>query len=160
MRRARHDVERRGRLRLLGARQIARARFQSPLAHFIGVGVLSTIAYALLYLLLRGLLGPNGANALAPAITAVANTQANRRLTFGIRGRAGLLRQHAAGAAVYLLALGITFSALSVLHDLDAHPAPLLEVTVLLVASGLATISRYLALRTWVFARRIDAARG
>ena len=38
------------------------------------------------------------ANALALALTAVANTQANRRFTFGVRGRAGLLRQHAAGA--------------------------------------------------------------
>ena len=39
---------------------------------------------------------PGGAaNALALALTAVANTQANRRLTFGIRGRADLLRHHA-----------------------------------------------------------------
>ena len=40
-----------------------------------------------------------GANALALALTAVANTQANRRLTFGVRGREGLLRQHAHGRA-------------------------------------------------------------
>ncbi|MBV8990301.1 MAG: GtrA family protein, partial [Solirubrobacterales bacterium] len=73
-------------------------RLRTPLAHFIGIGVLSTIAYAMLYLILRAPLGANGANALALALTAVANTQANRRFTFGVRGRAGLLRQHAAGA--------------------------------------------------------------
>ena len=69
---------------------------------FLAIGVLSTLAYALLYVLLRGGLGADGANALALALTAVANTQANRRFTFRIRGRAGLVRQHAGGAVVYL----------------------------------------------------------
>src|SRR4030095_5647007 len=49
----------------------------------MGIGVLSTIAYALLYLGLVPVLGALGANAAALAITAVANTAANRRLTFG-----------------------------------------------------------------------------
>ena len=48
--------------------------------------------------LLRGPLGAGGANALALALTAVGNTAANRRLTFGVRGRAGLVRHHALGA--------------------------------------------------------------
>ena len=48
---------------------------------------------------------PARANALALAITAVGNTAANRRLTFGMRGRAGLVRQHALGAVVYVLTL-------------------------------------------------------
>ncbi len=135
-----------------------RTRLASPLAHFIEIGVVSTIAYGLLYMVLRVPLGAEGANALALALTAVANTQANRRFTFGVRGPAGLLRQHAAGALVYLLALGVTFWALSLLHDLDSHPAPMLEMTVLVLASAVATISRYVALRTWVFARRAGAA--
>ena len=135
-------------------------RLRTPLAHFIGIGVLSTLAYSMLYLVLRAPLGANGANALALALTAVANTQANRRFTFGVRGRAGLLRQHAAGAVVYLLALAITFWALNLLHDLDPHPAPLLEAIVLVLAGAVATVSRYLALRTWVFARRVSAETG
>ena len=52
----------------------------------MGIGVLSTIAYALLYLALVPLIGALGANAAALAITAVANTAANRRLTFGVKG--------------------------------------------------------------------------
>ena len=59
---------------------------------------------------------------MALALTAVANTQANRRFTFQIRGRAGLLRQHAAGAVVYLIALGLTAGALDVLSALAPSP--------------------------------------
>ena len=136
---------------------VARLMVGTPVARFMGVGVLSTLAYALLYLLLRGPLGAAGANALALAITAVANTAANRRLTFRIRGRTHLLRQHLMGAVVYVLTLGLTSGALGVLHGLDASPSRPVELTVLVAASLVATITRYVALRTWVFARRRHA---
>jgi putative flippase GtrA len=132
----------------------SRSRLQTPIAHFVLVGAASTIAYLFLYLVLRSPLGPAGANALALAVTAVANTQANRRFTFGVRGRKGLVRQHAGGGAVYVLALGITLGALTLMHDVDHRPAHLLELTVLVIASAVATLSRYAILRTWVFARR------
>ncbi len=80
-------------------RGVARLMSSGRIFRFMGVGVASTIAYALLYLALRGPLGAGGANAVALALTAVANTAANRRLTFGVRGRAGLVRQHLMGAA-------------------------------------------------------------
>jgi putative flippase GtrA len=136
-------------------RGVARLRLQGPVARFLAIGVASTIAYAVLFLALRGWLGAGASNALALAITAVANTQANRRFTFGIRGRAGLLRQQAAGALVYLIALGLTDGALRVLGELDPHHSRALEVTVLVIASAFATISRYVALRSWVFGRRM-----
>ncbi|HEY2320053.1 MAG TPA: glycosyltransferase [Solirubrobacteraceae bacterium] len=138
---------------LTDLRGVARLLFDTPVARFLTIGVASTIAYAILYLLLRGSLGADGANALALAVTAVANTQANRRFTFRIRGRAGLLRQHAAGSVVYLIALGLTAGALDVLNGLDPHPARLLEVAVLVAATTVATVTRYVALRSWVFAR-------
>jgi glycosyltransferase involved in cell wall biosynthesis len=56
-------------------RGIARMRLASPVARFLAIVMLSTLAYAMLYLLLRGPLGAGGANALALALTAVANTQ-------------------------------------------------------------------------------------
>ena len=102
--------------------------------------------------MLRAPLGAAGANALALALTAVGNTAANRRLTFGVRGRAGLLRQHALGAVVFVLTLGLTSGALAVLHGIDATPARPLELAVLIAASAAATVTRYVALRTWVFA--------
>ena len=121
-------------------------------ARFAAIGVVSTLAYALLYVVLRGPLGAGGANATALALTALANTAANRRFTFGVRGRAGLARQHALGAVVYAITLGLTSGALAVTHGLDANPSRALEVGVLMVASAGATVTRYVALRTWVFA--------
>lgn len=137
---------------LADLRGVLRLRLVTPLARFLLIGVASTLAYAGLYLLLRGGLGAPPADALALAVTAVANTQANRHFTFGLRGRTSLVRQHAAGGVVFLIALGLTGGALAVLQGLDPHPARLLEVTVLVVASAFATVSRYVALRTWVFA--------
>jgi glycosyltransferase involved in cell wall biosynthesis len=134
-------------------RGVARLAAAGPVFRFMGVGVLSTIAYALLYLLLHGALGAAGANALALALTAVANTAANRRLTFGVRGREGLVRHHARGAVVYALTLGLTTLALASLHRIDATPSRFVELSVLVVAGAAATITRYIALRTWVFAR-------
>ena len=133
-------------------RGVARLMADTPVARFIGVGVLSTIAYVLLFLLLRGPLGAAGANALTLALTAVGNTAANRRLTFGIRGRGGLARHHVRGALVFVLTLALTNGALLVLHGVDPTPAGRLELAVLVVAGLAATITRYVALRTWVFA--------
>jgi putative flippase GtrA len=134
-------------------RGIARLALTGPVARFMGVGVLSTVAYALLYLLLRGPLGAAGANAVGLVLTAVGNTAANRRLTFGVRGRTDLARQHAAGFVVFLLTLGLTSGALAVLHGLVAAPPRALELAVLIAASTAATVTRYVALRSWVFAR-------
>jgi glycosyltransferase involved in cell wall biosynthesis len=140
-------------------RGVARLALAGPVVRFMGVGVLSTLAYALLYLLLRAPLGAGGANAVALAITAVGNTAANRRLTFGVRGRTGLVRHHAHGALVYALTLGLTSLALASLHRFDATPARAVELAVLVVASAAATVTRYVALRTWVFAAARRARR-
>jgi putative flippase GtrA len=94
------------------------------------------------------------ANGIALALTAVANTAANRRLTFGVRGRTGLVRQHALGGTVYLITLGLTSGALGVLHAIVARPSRALEAGVLVVASACATVTRYAGLRWWVFAHR------
>jgi hypothetical protein len=78
-------------------RGVGRLFAASHIVRFAAIGVVSTLAYALLYVALRGPVGPALANALALALTAVANTQANRRFTFGVRGRDRLIRQQAAG---------------------------------------------------------------
>ena len=71
------------------------------LIRFGGVGVLSTLAYFALYLGLREASGAQAANLIALVVTAVANTAANRRLTFGVRGRSGALRHHAGGLIAF-----------------------------------------------------------
>ena len=134
-------------------RGVARLAGDAPLARFLAVGVASTLAYALLFLALRTPLGAGGANVAALALTAIGNTAANRRLTFGVRGRAGLLRHHVRGALVFLLTLGLTTGALAVLHGLEPGPPRALELAVLVAASTAATVTRYVALRSWVFAQ-------
>ncbi|MBC3762665.1 glycosyltransferase [Quadrisphaera oryzae] len=120
---------------------------------FGAIGVLSTLAYLALYVLLRGAVGPQAANLVALLLTALANTAANRRLTFGVTGSGGLLRAHAQGLVVFAAALGLTSGALAALHAL-ADPSRAVELTVLVVANVLATALRFLLLRRWVFGRR------
>ena len=133
---------------------VARLMAGSRIARFAGVGVLSTMAHALLFLLLRGALGAVGANAVALALTAVGNTAMNRRFTFGVRGRDGLVRHHLRGALVFVLTLALTNSALLVLHGISADPPRAVELAVLVAANLTATVTRYVAMRTWVFTHR------
>jgi glycosyltransferase involved in cell wall biosynthesis len=134
-------------------RGVARLALATRAVRFALIGAISTIAYALLFLALRPALGAPWANAVALALTAVANTHANRHITFGVRGSRGLLAQHAGGALAFLLALCLTDGALALLSSLEPHPARWLEVAVLVAASVIATVVRYLVLRSWVFAR-------
>jgi glycosyltransferase involved in cell wall biosynthesis len=138
---------------LTDLRGVARLLGGGPIAKFMGIGILSTLAYAVLYLVLAPLLGSLGANAAALAITAVGNTAANRRFTFGVTGRDDLARHHVRGALVFILTLALTNGALAVLSGLDPNPSRTLELAVLVAASLTATITRYVAMRTWVFSR-------
>jgi glycosyltransferase involved in cell wall biosynthesis len=133
-------------------RGVARLAAASRVLRFVAIGLVSTIAYALLYLAFRDLLAAGVANALALAVTAVANTAANRRLTFGVRGRGGLLRHHLYGVLVFAFSLGVTSGALAVLREVDPGRSHLIEAIVLVLASALATVSRYIGFRWWIFA--------
>ena len=135
-------------------RGVARLAAAAPLARFLAVGVASTVAFAALFLLLRAPLGAALANAAALALTAIGNTAANRRLTFGLRGRRGLVCHHVRGAAVFVLALVLSSGALSVLHGIDPSPPRAVELAALVAGSALATAARYVALKAWVFGGR------
>lgn len=125
---------------------------------FAAVGVLSTAAYLLLFLLLRDVMSAQVANFLALAVTAVGNTAANRRLTFGVRGRTGAVRHQAQGFGVFLLGLLITSGSLWLLTAANPAPPMAVEVVVLVVANLAATVVRFLLLRSWVFRHRAPAA--
>ncbi len=142
---------------LADLRGVARLQASSPLVRFLAIGAVSTAIYGLLFLGLGPLLGAVAASAVALAVTAVANTAANRRLTFGLRGREGRLRQYASGAVVFAIALGLTNGALAVLGALDPRAARALQLAVLVAATLAATATRYVALRSWVFA--VDGSR-
>lgn len=116
------------------------------LLRFGAVGVASTLAYFVLYLLLRPF-GAQAANLVALLVTAVANTAANRRLTFGISGREGAIKHHLGGLAAFGVALGLTSGSLWLLDTFWPGAGRVVEVVVLVVANAAATLLRFVALR-------------
>ncbi|PRC42876.1 sugar translocase, partial [Mycobacterium sp. ITM-2017-0098] len=127
---------------------------------FGAVGVTSTIAYILLFVLLQGWAGAQLANLIALLVTAIGNTAANRRFTFGVAGRSRVGRHHVEGLIVFGIALGITSGALSLLHTTMQSPHHLAELAVLVAANLLATAVRFVLLRGWVFHPRRTTTEG
>ena len=117
------------------------------------IGVISTVAYLLLYILLRDLMPAQVANFLSLALTAIANTAANRRFTFGVRGNQGAARHQVQGFAIFLVALAISSLSLFALHSLAPAAPRLVEVAVLVIANLAGTAVRFVLLRGWVFRR-------
>jgi putative flippase GtrA len=128
------------------------------LVRFAVIGVLSTLAYVALFLLLRGPVGAQAANLCALLLTAVANTAANRRLTFGIRGRGGAARAQFQGLVVFGLGLALTGGSLALLHAVDGDASRTGELLLLVVANALATLLRFVLFRGWVFRHRRTAS--
>ena len=116
------------------------------------VGVLSTLAYAVLYLVARHIGVPaQTANLAALLVTAIGNTAVNRRYTFGVRGRAGQARHQLRGLMTFAIGWSLTASSLWLLHAAVVEPARAVEITVLTVANLVATVVRFSLFQTWVF---------
>src|SRR5580693_2821153 len=113
------------------------------LVSFVLIGVASTAAYALLYLLLRSTLAAQAANAISLLLTAVANTAVNRRITFGIRGRTHAARHQVRGLIAFAIGLALTSGALAALHASAPQASRTAELTVLVAASLTATLVRF-----------------
>jgi putative flippase GtrA len=121
------------------------------LVRFVVIGVASTIAYLLLYVMLRGLVSAQAANLLSLLATAVANTAANRRLTFGISGRTNAARHQVKGLIAFGIGLALTSGALAGLHAGSSRPGRWTEIPVLVAANLVATVIRFVLYRSWVF---------
>jgi putative flippase GtrA len=138
-----------------GVPRRARRRGTSQLLRFACVGVASTAAFTLLYLGLRGIgISAQAANAISQFLTAVGNTAANRRVTFGIRGSADVGWHYVQGLIAFGAGLVVTSGALAALHAVSARPARIIEVIVLVTATLVATLVRFALYKTWVFRPR------
>ena len=125
-------------------------RLGLQVAMFLVVGVLSTVAYAVLFLGLRQVMGAMAANLLALLLTAVANTAANRRFSFGLRGSDGMVRHQLQGLVVFALGLCLTSTVLWLMPP--THPT--LEVIALTATNLVVTALRFAAMKLWIFVRR------
>jgi putative flippase GtrA len=128
-----------------------RGEIASQLARFVVVGVASTLAFVVLFLLLRQAMSAQAANAVSLLVTAIANTAVNRRFTFGIRGRAQAARHQLRGLIAFGIGLALTSGALAALDAITAQPGRVTEVAVLVAANLVATVVRFALYRTWVF---------
>jgi putative flippase GtrA len=125
---------------------------------FAAIGVASTVANLMLYLLFRGIMGAIAANVVALLLTTVVNTAANRRLTFGVTGRDGAARHQFQGLIVFGLGLGLTTGALALLGHVMPDASQAVELVAILLANAVATAVRFVLFRSWVFRPRTAPA--
>lgn len=125
-------------------------------ARFVVIGVASTLVCLALFLVLRPVLPAQAANLVALLATAIANTAANRRLTFGVRGGRDAARHQVQGLVVFAIGLACTSGALAMVGSAGRW----VEVAVLVLANLFATVVRFVLLRSWVFRVRVAPAKG
>jgi putative flippase GtrA len=123
------------------------------LVRFASIGVVSTVVFGLLFALLRPELGPDLAVLTSMAVCTVANTAANRRLTFALASGPGTAaarrrRSVTAGAALGAIPLALSLAALGLLGaaGISALWPELLAVT---LANASGTLLRFVVLRWW-----------
>ena len=121
------------------------------LSSFAVIGVASTLAYLALYLVLRQAGPAVAANALALLVTAIANTAANRRFTFGVTGSRDALKHQVEGGIAFVIGLVLSTLTLAVTHAVAPGASHLTELGALVGANALSTVVRFLLMRVWVF---------
>ncbi|MEW2358920.1 bifunctional glycosyltransferase family 2/GtrA family protein [Spirillospora sp. NPDC029432] len=121
------------------------------LPSFAVIGVISTLAQLVLFVLLRMVMGPLWANAVSLVVTTIGNTAANRRFTFGVTGPQRAFRQQLEGGLAFLLGLALSTGGLALLHATAPGASRAVEVAALVCANGVATLVRFLLMRAWIF---------
>jgi putative flippase GtrA len=110
----------------------------------------STAVFAVLFAVLAPEIGPVLADVVALGACSVANTAANRRLTFSYRGRDGWARHHRSALVLGLVPLVLSLAAIGVLGALGVTGTAAL-LAVLSLVSGTCALGRFVLLRRWVF---------
>jgi putative flippase GtrA len=139
----------------LGARVAERLRRDdgwAQFARFVLVGGLSSVVYAVLFVLLADL-GDQPANLTGSVVSSMLANELHRRITFRAGDRVGWWTAQWEGGGIALLGILATSAALGWLDEVtdpDGALAPLLLVGAVTGAIGL---GRFVALR-WLFAAR------
>jgi len=133
--------------------------FADELLRFAGVGLVSTMVYVVLFVLLEPRIDTYAANAIALIGCTLGNTAAHRGMA--ATARHGLDRLHRVAVGAALLAVSLVFTTLALLVTralgFDALAPELVAVT---VANAAAAAFRFAILRTWVFRPRFDTQLG
>lgn len=141
----------------LGRRPLQPHRpLSAQIVSFAVIGLLSTLVFSILYLLLSTFMPEQWANFCALAISAVANTLVNRRVTFGITDPSSAMSHLVQGIATFFLTWLLTSEALTFAAASISHPTALENLVILTAANAIATILRFLAYR--VIFRPADVA--
>jgi hypothetical protein len=126
------------------------------LVHFAGVGLVSTISFALLFALLYGPLGPVGADLVALVLCAAGNLAANRRFTFAGSGAEGRKHYYSVGLFLALLPMTSTLLALAAASVADVSDL-VVDLLVLTAVNLCSSVARFRLLSGSVTG---DAAKG
>ena len=128
----------------------APGRPDGQIARFASIGLVSTVLFGALFLLLFNPLGPFLADIVAVAVCTVANTSANRRYTFSLRGRRRRVRHQLAALVVALLPLALNLLTLALMVGAGVTSAVAMVVALTLV-NAVASLARFALLARWVF---------
>jgi len=129
-----------------------RGRLTWEIGCFVAVGAASTVGQAVLYWLLRMWWPPAGATFVSLALLTVLNTEASRRLTF--RGSATPPgRAHVGAGVLFAVAYLVTSGAVLAFRHLAPGATVAAETAVLIAASSLVTVARFVVLRSVIFRR-------
>lgn len=134
---------------LRGVCRLARGGLASHAAGFTLVGLGCTALHLLLFLILRGPLGVLSGNGVALVLATLANTAANRRFTFGVRGQRHLTLHHGQGLALLATGVGLTSGALALLRWYWPSATTAAQLAVLLLSGLVVTVARFVVFRRW-----------
>jgi Glycosyl transferase family 2 len=134
------------------------AVFADELLRFAGVGVVSTLAFAVLFLALEPVLGGFAASAVAIVVCSLGNTAVHRGLARRARGGLDATGRVGIGAGLLGVSLIAAAAALAAIRAVGLHGL-LPELVAVTSASVLAAGVRFAILRTWVFRPQLDLDR-
>ena len=122
------------------------------LARYASVGVLSTVLYLALFLILRSSMGIFTANVIAVAATTLVNTLAHLMFTFRTKSTGRGRYAAIAATCSFIIQIGLTSAALALVYGVGAT-SPVWEGLALLAGMVAASSVKFVLLREWAFRR-------